>query len=74
MDTNSLIGKNLGGYKIVGFIGAGGMATVYKAYQESLNRYVAIKVLAAHLSGDQEFRERFSREAKSIAKLRHPNI
>ena len=74
MDANSLIGKNLRGYKIVGFIGSGGMATVYKAYQESLNRYVAIKVLAAHLSGDREFRERFIREAKSIAKLRHPNI
>jgi serine/threonine protein kinase len=50
------------------------MAVVYRAYQPSLNRYVAIKVLPPQLSFDQEFVERFLREAKAAAGLRHPNI
>lgn len=51
------------------------MATIYKAYQPSLDRYVAIKVLPTYLSEqDDTFAKRFEREARSIAKLRHPNI
>jgi branched-chain amino acid transport system substrate-binding protein len=71
---NGLIGHTLGQYRIVEQIGKGGMATVYKAFQPSLNRYVAIKVLPplhAELPG---FSERFKREAESVANLNHPNI
>jgi serine/threonine-protein kinase len=49
------------------------MAIVYRAYQPSLNRYVAIKALPPQLSYDQQFVERFQREAKAAARLRHPN-
>jgi len=69
-----MIGRQLGNYKIVGELGRGGMAVVYRAYQASLNRYVAIKVLPPHLGFDQEFVERFQREALAAAQLRHPNI
>jgi serine/threonine-protein kinase len=69
-----LIGKTLGKYKIVEEIGHGGMATVYKGYQPSLNRYVAVKVLARELAKDEVFRKRFKREAEAVAKLSHPNI
>ena len=56
-----LIGKTLGPYRIIAQIGAGGMATVYKAYQPSMDRYVAIKVLPPYLSQDEQF-------AKALAK------
>jgi serine/threonine protein kinase/tetratricopeptide (TPR) repeat protein len=70
-----LIGKTLGGYRIVSQIGQGGMATVYKAYQPSLDRYVAVKVLPSYYAEqDDSFTKRFEREARSVAKLRHPNI
>ena len=69
-----LIGRKLGNYEIVEELGRGGMAVVYRAYQPSLNRHVAIKVLAPQLSFDQQFVERFQREARAAAKLRHPNI
>ncbi len=69
-----MIGKTLGNYQIVEELGRGGMAIVYRAYQPSLNRDVAMKVLPPQLSFDQEFVERFQREAKAAAKLRHPNI
>jgi serine/threonine-protein kinase len=71
---DDMIGKQLGNYKIVNELGRGGMAVVYRAYQSSLNRYVAIKVLPARLGFDQEFVERFQREALASAQLRHPNI
>ncbi len=67
-------GSRVGPYEIVGILGQGGMATVYKAYQASLDRQVAIKVMADRYSSDPAFAERFRREAKSIARLRHPNI
>jgi tetratricopeptide (TPR) repeat protein/tRNA A-37 threonylcarbamoyl transferase component Bud32 len=69
-----LIGKTLGQYHIVEAIGHGGMATVFKARQPVLDRYVAVKVLLPHQADTPEFRERFSREAKAIAQLNHPNI
>ncbi|MFH1228231.1 MAG: protein kinase [Planctomycetota bacterium] len=64
----------IGPYKIAGLIGRGGMGTVYKAYQSSLDRFVAVKVLPAKLSSDPEFLKRFNREAKALARLSHPNI
>lgn len=72
---NGLIGQSLGGYRITAQIGRGGMATVYKAYQPSLDRYVAVKVLPPYYAEqDPSFLKRFEREAKAIASLRHPNI
>jgi eukaryotic-like serine/threonine-protein kinase len=64
----------LGNYRIVEQIGKGGMASVYKAFQPALSRYVAIKVLPAALARDASFLERFRREAVVVAGLRHPNI
>lgn len=61
-------------YRVVAKLGRGGMAEVYKADQPSLGRYVAIKVLHSHLIDDEDFIGRFSREAKAIGRLRHPNI
>lgn len=69
-----LIGQTLGQYRIVEQIGKGGMATVFKAYQPGLDRYVAIKVLPAYYAHEEGFSERFVREAKAIARLDHPNI
>lgn len=72
--NGDLIGTRLGKYEIQAEIGRGGMATVYRAYQESLNRHVAVKVLAGQLARDEDFRRRFEREAKAVAQLNHPNI
>jgi serine/threonine protein kinase len=72
---DGLIGKTLGNYRILERLGRGGMATVYKAYQPALERHVAIKVIHQHLASDEEqFLERFQREAKAVASLRHPHI
>ena len=71
---SDLTGKQLGNYRILGALGQGGMAKVYKGYQPLLDRYVAIKVLAPRFATDEEFRARFQREAAAIARLRHPNI
>jgi tetratricopeptide (TPR) repeat protein len=69
-----LIGRTLGQYHIVEAVGHGGMASVFKARQPALDRYVAVKVLLPHQAGTPEFRQRFTREAKAIAQLNHPNI
>ncbi|MGF1503749.1 MAG: protein kinase, partial [Anaerolineae bacterium] len=71
---DNLVGKRLGPYEIVEFIASGGMAEVYKGYHAELDRYVAIKIVGRHLDPDPVFNARFRREAKAIAKLRHPNI
>jgi serine/threonine protein kinase len=70
----ALVGQTLGQYRLVERIGRGGMATVYKAYQPSLDRYVAVKVLPTYLAHDPDFATRFRREARAIAKLNHPRI
>ena len=64
----------IGHYRIVAELGRGGMGIVYKAHEESLNRFVAIKVLGEHLNEDPGHVERFLREARSAASLNHPNI
>jgi len=64
----------IGHYTIVSELGRGGMGVVYKAHEESLNRFVAIKVLGEHLEADDEYVQRFVREARSAAALSHPNI
>jgi formylglycine-generating enzyme required for sulfatase activity/serine/threonine protein kinase len=69
-----LDGAVIGQYQIVEQIGRGRMATVYKAYQPNLDRYVAVKVLAPDLAETKGFVARFEREAKAVARLRHRNI
>ncbi len=73
-DMERLIGQQLDNFQVVERIGAGGMATVFRAYQPSLDRYVAIKVLPTRQAQDPVFFKRFVQEARSIARLAHPNI
>lgn len=72
--SDDLSGRTLGRYRVLERLGRGGMAEVYRAYQPSLERYVAIKVIYPHLAGDQALLERFGREARAVATLHHPNI
>ncbi|UED83706.1 Stk1 family PASTA domain-containing Ser/Thr kinase [Streptomyces profundus] len=78
MDTtvhDPLIGRVLDGrYEVAERIAVGGMATVYRAVDTRLDRTLALKVMHPSLVGDSEFVERFIREAKSVARLDHPNI
>src|SRR6266480_5035870 len=67
-------GTTLSGYRIDGILGQGGMGAVYEATQLSLDRVVALKVLAAHLSDDPSFITRFQREGKIQAGIDHPHI
>jgi len=67
-------GMKLGPYEIQSPLGAGGMGEVYRAKDTRLDRTVAIKVLPAHLSSDQELKQRFEREARAISALQHANI
>ncbi len=60
--------------EILAPLGQGGMGAVYKARQKNLDRFVALKILSPELAQDPAFAERFSREAKALAKLNHPNI
>jgi len=67
-------GTRLGPYEVLSAIGAGGMGEVYKARDTRLDRTVAIKILPDHLSDRENLRDRFEREAKTIASLNHPHI
>ena len=69
-----VIGQNVGPYRVMEQLGQGGMATVYKAYHASLDRYVAMKVLHPAFREDPSFTARFTREARVVAKLEHPHI
>ncbi len=71
---DDLIGRTLGHYRIVEQIGAGGMGVVFRAYDERLDRDVAIKVLPEEVAADPDRLRRFQREAKAVAALSHPNI
>ena len=66
--------RRLGKYEIIEEIGRGGFAVVYKTRDPDLDRIVALKVLAPHLTWDSTFAERFRREAQATARLRHPHI
>ncbi|MCC6906269.1 MAG: protein kinase [Anaerolineae bacterium] len=72
--AEDLAGKVIGKYQLHERVGRGGMAEVYKGYQASLDRFVAIKILHPFLGDDPEFRQRFESEARNVAQLRHPNI
>src|SRR5437667_1392402 len=74
MQQDDLIGTMLCNYRILEALGQGGMARVYRAYQENLGRNVAIKVLPPWYAADRSFIERFNLEARLVARLSHPNI
>ena len=67
-------GTRVGPYEVRSAIGAGGMGQVFRAYDTSLHREVALKILPPDLAGDAEYRTRFSREARVLAALNHPHI
>lgn len=71
---DSFIGQKLGQYEIQQLINKGGMGAVYRAFQPSLGRAVAIKVLPPHPSLDENVVKRFEREAKTVGTLQHPHI
>src|SRR5215467_4222385 len=67
-------GDKVAGYRLEEKIGQGGMAVVYRAYDERLERLVALKLLAPGLAADTAFRTRFIRESRAAAAVDHPNI
>ncbi len=69
-----MVGRELGPYRIVAPLGAGGMGEVYRARDSKLGRDVAIKILPSHFTADPERRARFAREARLLATLNHPHI
>jgi serine/threonine protein kinase len=69
-----LSGRQFGPYRIVAPLGEGGMATVYKGYQASTDRYVALKILPPYFAHDPTFVARFEQEARIVARLQHPHI
>lgn len=69
-----LTGSRLGQHEVLGSIGRGGMAEVYKGRHTRLERTVAIKVLAPSLAAEMDFQQRFENEARAVAALKHPNI
>ncbi len=74
MEYSRFVGRTLGQYTLEAPLGKGGMASVYRAYQASVDRYVAIKVMTPEIANDPGFVERFQREARIIGRLEHPHI
>ncbi|APZ94908.1 serine/threonine-protein kinase [Fuerstiella marisgermanici] len=72
-DDPAMLGR-LGGYEIAGVVGVGGMGVVLKGFDRSLNRYVAIKILAPHLATSGAARQQFAREAQAAAAVVHSNV
>ena len=70
MSETTTIGK----FEITAELGRGGMGVVYKAWEESLQRFVAIKMLGDQLTQDESVKQRFLREARAVADLNHPNV
>ncbi|MFN9436647.1 MAG: serine/threonine-protein kinase, partial [Planctomycetota bacterium] len=73
-DVNDLTNQTIAGYSILHRLGVGGMSEVYLAFQESLRRHVAFKVLRSDFVGSDEHEQRFLQEARAAASLIHPNI
>src|SRR6516165_3321242 len=73
-DAGSLAGLQLGAYRVICPLGAGGMGEVYRAHDSKLGRDVAIKILPSEFARNPERLARFRREARTLASLNHPNI
>jgi serine/threonine-protein kinase len=73
-EVASLVGRKLGRYEIAGVLGAGGMGEVYRARDTDLDRPVAVKVISERIAQSRTAIERFEREARTVARLSHPNI
>src|SRR5262245_61290475 len=73
-ESDSIVGRELGRYRITERLGAGGMGEVYLAEDTRLGRRVALKILLAHYTRDDERVRRFQREARAASALNHPNI
>jgi len=69
-----MIGTRLGAYELIEEVGKGGMATVYRAYQPAVDRFVAVKVIHRSIAGDTSAIERFQREARLVTRLEHPHL
>ena len=74
MMSPELIGRTVNGYEIVSQVGQGGMATVYLARQQSMNRNVALKILPGQFMHDEAYLQRFEREVNIVTQLEHRNI
>jgi serine/threonine protein kinase/membrane protein implicated in regulation of membrane protease activity len=74
ISATDIVGQRIGPYQVLDKIGQGGMATVYRGFHGELDRQVAIKILAGALPTTPELVQRFQREARTIAALRHPNV
>lgn len=72
--NDELIGRRVGGYEIIEVLGKGGMATVYRAHQLSMNRSVALKILPRHFLNDDTYMQRFEREVQIVSQLEHRGI
>jgi serine/threonine-protein kinase len=72
--TDALIGKYINGYEIMEVVGRGGMATVYRAQQLSMNRMVALKLLPEQFAKDDTYIQRFEQEVEIVSRLEHRNI
>jgi serine/threonine protein kinase len=74
MSVDNLSGQTFGQYELKELLGAGGMGAVYRAYQKTLKREVAVKIISTALSQEPGYRERFFREAETAAALEDPHI
>jgi hypothetical protein len=74
IDAGFPLGSRVAGYRLENQIGRGGMAVVFRAFDEELNRQVAVKILAPALADDEAFRQRFIRESRSAAMVDDPHI
>src|SRR6478736_5665532 len=72
--VETLVSQNLKGYELRERIGAGGFGAVYRAYQSSVGRAVAIKIILPHFANHPDFIRRFEAEAGLVARLEHPHI
>ena len=71
---HSLVGRQVGSYKVLSLVGAGGMGEVYRAKDTRLGREVAVKILPAAFSTDTDRLRRFEQEARAAGRLNHPNV
>ncbi len=72
--SQSLIGRQIGSFKVLSLLGGGGMGEVYLAEDQRLDRTIALKILPTELSSDPDRLRRFVREAKAASALKHPNV